>query len=310
MNHELIIESLHPRRRALPGFRGSHRPLLIMAVLPLVVLTAAALAAGPWVEPWVWMTILAVAVYVGCKWLTWYGQPFGSRRLSLGYLLAWPGMDPKPFQTPAASPDDPPTPAVSWATVKIATGVALFALLAPRLSDHPLLAGWAGMIGAILILHFGVFDLLALAWQRAGVPVQPIMQRPLAAQSLGEFWGRRWNHGFNRLVHRFVFQPLHRRCGVPASMLAVFLVSGLIHELVISVPARGGYGGPTLYFLLQGLGVLIERTRPARRLGAGKGWRGWLVTMLFLALPLPILFHPPFVLDVVIPLMQAIGVDL
>ena len=35
--------------------------------------------------------------------------------------------------------------------------------------------GWIGMIGMILILHFGAFQLLAFAWQVAGLDAKPIM---------------------------------------------------------------------------------------------------------------------------------------
>ena len=59
----------------------------------------------------------------------------------------------------------------------------------------------------------------------------------------------------------------------------------VVHDLVISVPAGGGYGGPTLFFALQGVAVLVERSPLGRRVGLGRGWRGWLFTMLVLLAP-------------------------
>jgi hypothetical protein len=74
---------------------------------------------------------------------------------------------------------------------------------------------------------------------------------------------------------------------------------------VISLPARGGYGLPTLYFLLQGAGVTIERSRFGKRLGLGQGMLGWWFMAVFLTVPMFGLFHPWFVLRVILPFMRA-----
>ena len=149
--------------------------------------------------------------------------------------------------------------------------------------------------------------MLSCAWRRAGVEARPLMNRPVVSVSLGEFWGRRWNTAFRDLTHRFLFRPMTRRLGVKAGIAAGFLFSGLVHDLVISVPAGGGYGGPTLFFAAQGLGMLFERSRFGRRIGLGRGTRGWLFTMLVLVVPAPVLFHPPFVGRIIVPFMRSLG---
>ena len=95
------------------------------------------------------------------------------------------------------------------------------------------------------------------------------MRAPAVATSLSAFWGERWNRGFNELAHELIFHKTFRRLGVAWAMLLVFLASGLIHDLVISVPAGTWFGLPTAYFVLQGIGVLIERSRWGRRAGLG-----------------------------------------
>src|SRR5260221_653808 len=165
--------------------------------------------------------------------------------------------------------------------------------------------GWIGMVGFILCLHFGLFQLLALVWQRAGVSAQPIMRAPLRATSLADFWGRRWNVAFHFLVNDLAFRPLLRKCGATAATLLVFLLSGLIHDLIISLPARGGYGLPTAYFLIQELGVGFERTVFARRIGLGRDRHAWLFTAVWTIGPAFWLFHPVVVPHVIIPILQA-----
>src|SRR5437867_3664498 len=83
--------------------------------------------------------------------------------------------------------------------------------------------------------------LLALAWQRAGIHAQPLMRAPLLATSLADFWSTRWNTAFNTLAVEFAFRPLARRWGAAWATFSVFLISGLVHEAVISLPARGGF---------------------------------------------------------------------
>lgn len=162
------------------------------------------------------------------------------------------------------------------------------------------------MVGIILLLHFGIFQLIALFWQTQGVKADPIMSAPLRSTSLSEFWGKRWNLGFRQLAHELVFRPFYRRLGPDTSSLLVFAVSGLIHDLVISVPARGGYGLPTLYFMLQGGGVMAEKSQLGRYLGLGRGVRGRCFALLVLIAPLYFLFHPWFVGRVILPFMKVI----
>ncbi len=280
--------------------------------LPLLIFGIAAATVGTRLPPWLYMWVIAFALFAGCKWLTFRkalarGIDAGFGR-KLGFLFAWIGMDAAKFFAKPNATEKPRTLEFVFATLKTLIGAALL-WIATRyaLAIDPLLAGWTGMIGLIFFLHFGLFHLLSLAWRTAGVHAPPLMRAPLLSRSLGEFWGERWNTAFHWLTEKFLFRPLHRVAGVRAATLFVFLASGLIHDLVISVPARGGYGLPTLYFLLQGVGVLFEHTRFARRLGFNRGFRGWLFTLVITAGPACWLFHPPFVRTVILPFLKTIG---
>jgi len=280
--------------------------------IPLAALPLAALALRDALPAWAFMWTLAIAIFAGFKWQTWWDAPAARRRenwrRTLAYLLLWPGMGADEFFEPGLHPRPIATGEWLAAIAKTLAGAALsFVAAGDVVSRHPMVAGWIGMIGLVLALHFGAFQLIALAWQRVGIRAEPIMRRPLASQSLGEFWGKRWNLGFRKLSHALVFQPLQKRFGTGAGALGAFIASGLIHDLVISVPARGGYGLPTAYFLLQGLGALAERSSTGRRLGLGRGLRGRLWTALVAMAPLPCLFHPWFVMRVMAPFLHAIA---
>jgi hypothetical protein len=278
--------------------------------LPICILPVAAVACRNLLPAWVFMWVLSFAIYLSLKWLTWWrarSRIAHPAWRSVAYLLAWPGMDADAFLDPRQLVS-PAAPGVwLWAAFETILGATLLWVVARSVPvGRPLLRGWVGMVGLILLLHFGTFQIVALLWQSFGVKAEPIMSAPLRSTSLGEFWGKRWNLGFRQLAHELIFRPLYRGLGPEAAGFLVFAVSGLIHDLVISVPARGGYGLPTLYFLLQGAGVTVERSRFGKRIGLGQGVRGWCFMLIFLTVPVFGLFHPWFVQRVILPFMRAI----
>ena len=120
-------------------------------------------------------------------------------------------------------------------------------------------------------------------------------RNPLGSRSLTEFWGRRWNAGYSEMIAVTVHRPVRQHAGATAALLASFLASGVLHEIAISLPVRAGFGLPTLYFLLHGVLVGVERKFPQV---ASRTW-----TMVWLIAPLPILFHPPFLRGIVWPIV-------
>src|SRR5206468_7769584 len=118
----------------------------------------------------------------------------------------------------------------------------------------------------------------------------------------GEFWSRRWNLAFSEMTAIAIYQPLALRLGRGPALMAGFALSGLLHEMAISVPVRAGYGLPLLYFMIQGGLVLVERAL-SRNGHALDGWLGRAWAYFWLALPLPLLFHRPFLAGIVWPLI-------
>src|SRR5207248_11412996 len=124
-----------------------------------------------------------------------------SFRRAIAYFFAFPGMDAKSFLS-----GEPHPTAHSPPLANIAFGAALIWLV-PRLviASHPLLAGWTGMIGLVLLLHFGLLNALCLAWRQP-----PLMDHPMRSKSIADFWGRRWNRSFTTLANDLIFAPLAR----------------------------------------------------------------------------------------------------
>lgn len=260
---------------------------------------------------WVTMWALSAGLFAALKLLTlaeanWSEAP--SCRV-ISYLFLWPGLNaPEFLRIKNESKSEPKPGELVLAIAKMAAGIATIAWAVAYLPTYPeIVIGWVGMIGIIFTLHFGLLHVSSWLWRRAGVNAPPIMRAPIASDSLAEFWGGRWNSAFADVARRFLFKPTVRHFGLIGSGGLVFMVSGIVHELVVSLPARGGWGGPTLYFLLQGAGIAAEKSPGGKRLHLDRGIRGWTWTFIFTAMPLPLLFHPPFVHRVILPFLSTLN---
>jgi len=240
------------------------------------------------------------------------GMPPLSAWRWLGFGAFWPGMRPAPFARAGLGRQPGAGALIRWGCFLGSVGLLLGFLAwlvwhhgRPALSDDAacVLATALLLPALSLIVHFGFFNILAGLWRLAGVDARPLFRAPLAAPSLENFWSRRWNLAFSEMTALAVYRPLSR-LGRKTATVAAFLASGLLHELAISVPVLAGFGLPLLYFLLHGMLVLIERRLEQAGLPvASWGWAAHAWVLAWLAAPLPLLFHPPFLRGVVWPLI-------
>jgi hypothetical protein len=216
-------------------------------------------------------------------------------------FLGWPGMRPSLFARRRVVDTRAAVEIAGKGARALVIGATLFVvarMIALSPLDHTIRQVTVTLIALpalSLMLHFGLFDLVAGFYRLRGVPVDKLFRAPLRARSLSEFWSRRWNVGFSEMIALIVHRPLRRNAGEHVALAGSFLASGLLHELAISVPVGAGYGLPTAYFLLHGALVAFERkmARPP----------GHLWTIFWLAAPMPLLFHPPFLRGVIWPLV-------
>jgi hypothetical protein len=216
-------------------------------------------------------------------------------------FLGWPGMRPSLFARRRVVDTRAAAEIATKGARALLIGAVLF-VCARMFAMSPMtdtvkqvLVTLIALPALSLMLHFGLFDLVAGFYRLRGVPVDKLFRAPLRARSLSEFWSRRWNVGFSEMIALVVHRPLRRNVGEHVALAGSFLASGLLHELAISVPVGAGYGLPTAYFLLHGALVAFERkmARPP----------GHLWTIFWLAAPMPLLFHPPFLRGVIWPLV-------
>ena len=213
----------------------------------------------------------------------------------LTYFSVWPGMDAERLAM-RVPPETGTGRRFGKGLALSLVGLGSVFLIAAFLPSLPAWSvGWLGIAALLTTVHFGVSEILTATLRLLGRPVLPLFDRPLATQSLSDFWTRRWNLAYVEMNRRVFLPELRKLLSLRQSVFATFLVSGLLHEMAISYPAGGGWGLPMAYFTIQGIAVLAERRWKIRsRLFA------WVVVLT----PLPLVFQEPFRKGLVVPLFD------
>jgi alginate O-acetyltransferase complex protein AlgI len=297
------IPTLAPATK--PARRSDTRFLLVWAILVGGLVVGGVLRDLPRGQ---WLALMVFLYFVPYKIAALISLTAEERRRwTAGRLVAyfiWIGVQPRPFLPGYTPPRTAPRPTWRGFLLNLLIGIVFLwgvPLLLP--AGTPLLVrAWAGLAGWAFLRLFAGFDLLALVYRELGFPVEKPWDNPAVATSLRDFWGRRWNRLMSGMLRDLLFIPLARWVGVVGATAAVFVYSGVLHEFV-SVLARGGYGGPLLYFLIQGGGFLLEGTRLGRFLVRWP-WLGWCWTMLVVVGPVALVAPPALLYDVIVPILR------
>lgn len=205
------------------------------------------------------------------------------------YCFAWVGMNPEIFFKHRTTPD---RSLLYRGLVFFISGFSILLVIKFVINPITIPEGYMYYVMSFMILialsqvlHFGLLNLNAWALQLLKYPAYSLFRAPLQAQSLRDFWGKRWNLAFTEMTSVAVYRPLSEKWPTTQALLASFIFSGLLHEVALSLPVNRGYGFPLLYFAIQLLLIKAEEIFFKRK--PGKVW-----VILGLTLPLPILFHP------------------
>src|SRR5262249_31007781 len=151
----------------------------------------------------------------------------------LAYCV-WPGMQPHQFLAGQRTAAGAPVPTLSGFLLNVLTGAVLLWLV-PRFlpaATPRAVRFWIGLVGSCFLVLFARLDFWALIFRAMGFAVEKLWDCPIAATSLGDFWGRRWNRIVSGFLREVIFHPVARRRGAQVALLAVFLYSGFYHEIV------------------------------------------------------------------------------
>ncbi|KAL4071676.1 hypothetical protein V8B97DRAFT_2023805 [Scleroderma yunnanense] len=113
----------------------------------------------------------------------------------------------------------------------------------------------------------------------------PLFDKPWLSTSLSEFWGRRWHQ-----VLRYHFSllggiPLSYIFGRAGLVLGTFLLIGLFHDIKIRAVGRGSSSLVEVgFFVMNGVGILLERVWAKARDCRVHGAYGWIWTFSWLAI--------------------------
>jgi hypothetical protein len=150
----------------------------------------------------------------------------------LAYCV-WYGMQPRQFLKGQRTAPGDPIPTLGGIVLNAVTGAVLLWLVPrflPQETPWVIRLGIA-LVGASFLFLVARLDFVAFLFRAMGFAVEKLWDCPVAATSLGDFWGRRWNRIVPGFLREVIFVPVARRAGARVALLAVFLYSGFYHEL-------------------------------------------------------------------------------
>ena len=231
--------------------------------------------------------LLGMKLIIYREWLADGGKPFTKLKW-IGFAWLWFGMEPRAWISEKR--DCEWQSHIQWGLSCVAIGAIGMTGLCKFEVGHFI----PYFICMSMIFHFGILRLLTGFWRWNGIPVRVLFRNPLKLKGFRDFWSKRWNLAYSHMMARAVQRPLRNMLGEKGSVFAVFLISGLFHELAITVPAQAGYGLPTLFFIVHGIAAILERNF----------WWQRYACFTLLVVGLPILFPAKFVNEVVWPLNE------
>lgn len=211
------------------------------------------------------------------------GTHFKSRSGVFVFLLAWPGVSVAGFTE--RKEIDPTTGSrflEAWLTFLAGLGILIGVSLVGRGDSTAL--NYIALFSIMLIVHLGLVEVVADGIRLLGFSPRSLFDRPYLAASLRDFWSVRWNRAFVDMNKIFIMTPLRDKVPLAILTFSIFAVSGVLHEVGISYADGMSWGLPLLYFVVQGVGMEIEKRWKLHRA----------LVWVWILLPVPLLFTPAF----------------
>lgn len=204
------------------------------------------------------MILLCCVLMAGMKWVVYSewrkrdGEVLTWGRW-LCFAALWFGMEPMAWT--GKRRDITWKPDALWGGGCCVTGAVLVYLMSVYQVSMLVPVFMAMSIG----FHYGGLRLLTAFWRFNGFPVRPLFRNPFLTKGFQDFWAKRWNLAYSQMMARAVKRPVQQKYGAKVALFSVFVISGLLHELAITVPVQAGYGLPTFFFLVQGVLTVLEK---------------------------------------------------
>ncbi|CAA7391110.1 unnamed protein product [Spirodela intermedia] len=187
-----------------------------------------------------------------------------AKRLSLPSFFAIASLPIMIRRKPPSSPRSGRGDPVLTLLVFAAKGLALAFIVSlypqrPRFHRRIVLALYTIHIYLSLDLVLCASAAVGRALLPAGTALESQFAPPYLSSSLQDFWGGRWNLMVSGILRSAVHGPIRARWGPTAGVMASFLVSGLMHEVMFFYltlqPPTGEVGS---FFVLHGFCTVAE----------------------------------------------------